>query len=676
MLERNPNPARSDVRSERPAPPLDDDGISRAELLAFARRHFLAIGACMGLGILVAGLHVASREPSFTAYTQILIDLKAPTVLDSQSREVETSLDTAEVESQMTVLRSEMIATMVIDELGLVDDPEFQGKKRPRLEVLLANAANLAREIGLVEPEAVDGPGRGDLDLAEATGDPGGAPAEQADGEMVASPADAVPPSSAEDVPDSAETEARRLTLALFQSKLGVNRVSVSYVIEISFSSRDPEKAARIANATADAYVREQLLSKIAAMEQGNEWLEARLNELRHKLNAATQAAQAFRARHDYSIPDASVADVGTITAEAGDDAAEAPTLEELEATADTYRKLYGSVLEAYTSSMQHKSYPYSLVRVITPASPPFDKSSPRTKITLVFGALAGLLLGGGIAVARQSLDTSIRTVRQVRSDLGSDCLVEVPRVRHGSNDARGLSQIATDPGSPFAEAIGRLKTAIRINARADGSVVVGITSALHGEGKSVVASNLGLACVGSDYRTLVVDGDPVHATLTRSLRLPPGEATGPVRPACTEDGPVEADRWFDLMPARFGDAPGAWARTSAWSGSWRDLEQPYEVVLVDLPPIEQAIDVLPALPALDFLIVLAEWGATPVDTVAAAIRMADVYGIPVLGVALTKVRRGPRHRRSVANRGGSPSDPMTGVHLLRPLFPRRARPE
>ena len=201
----------------------------------------------------------------------------------------------------------------------------------------------------------------------------------------------------------------KRIALAIFQSKLAVNRVSVSYESrQISFNSRDPEKAAQIANATADAYVREQLLSKIAAMEQGNEWLEARLNELRHKLNAATQAAQAFRARHDYSIPDGAPTDTATITGETGASEPEAPTLEELEATADTYRNLYGSVLEAFTSSMQHKSYPYSLVRVITPASAPFSKTSPRTKVTLVFGALAGLLLGVGFAIARQSLDGSI----------------------------------------------------------------------------------------------------------------------------------------------------------------------------------------------------------------------------------------------------------------------------
>jgi uncharacterized protein involved in exopolysaccharide biosynthesis/Mrp family chromosome partitioning ATPase len=639
----------------------------------------LAIVACMGVGIVLAGLHVASQQPSFTAYTQILIDLKAPTLLDTKGSEVETSLDTAEVESQMTVLRSEMIATMVIDELGLVNDPEFQDKKPSRLGMLVDRAADLALATGFFEPETVEAwrTSMRERTAGEEAAAEVAALAPVADGETSAPAADAgtsvapaegeTPPPAADaatpaagdaavDPKAAAEANARRVTLAIFQSKLGVNRISVSYVIEISFNSSDPVKAARIANATADAYVREQLLSKIAAMEQGNEWLEARLNELRRKLNAATQAAQAFRARHDYSIPDGTPTDRTAITGEAADDEAEAPTLEELEATADTYRKLYGSVLEAFTSSMQHKSYPYSLVRVITPASPPFNKSWPRTKITLVFGALAGLLVGVGTAVARQSLDGSIRNARQIRSDLGTDCLVEVPRLPFWANDQRSLANVCTNPRAPFADAVGRLKTAVRINAKANGSLAVGITSALRGEGKSVIASNLGLACVGAGYRTLVVDGDPLRSTLSKSLGLPPEAevSAGPVRP--DPGWPVQGERWFDLIPARFGQNPGEWARSSALTGSWRDFQPPYEVVIVDLPPIEQAIDVLPALPALDFLIILAEWGSTPVDVVAEAMRMADAFGTPLLGVVLTKVPRGGQHRRSMANRmGGHP---------------------
>lgn len=659
MLHSTPSLAGSDLRQDRSAA-LADDGISRAELFAFARRNVLRMLGCMGLGIVAASLYVASQEPRYTAHTQILIDMKSPALLDTQGREVETSLDTAEVESQMTVLRSEMIASMVIDELGLVDDPEFQGQKASRLEMLVETAAAVALNIGLFDSETVAAWQASilDRDAAIEANDPGLSSPEartsDTQTEVAAVAASGTEPAApeaesaastdgmAELDPDALDAEkAHRVTLAIFQSKLGVSRVSVSYVIDIAFSSNDPEKAARIANATADAYVREQLLSKIAAMEQGNEWLEARLNELRRKLNAATQAVQSYRARHDYSIPDAELIDPASIVAEAGANPSEAPTLEELEATADTFRKLYGSVLEAFTASMQHQSYPYSLVRVITPASPPFSKSSPRTKITLAFGALAGLLFGIGLAVVRQSLDASIRAPRQVWNHVGTDCIAEVPRIRRWTSDQRNLIHASVRPQSSFAKAIGRLKTAIRINAKADGSVVVGITSAMLGEGKSVVASNLGLACFRTGYRTLVVDGDPLRSTLSRAFLLMPetDNATDPLAPHPVAAGPVRRDDLFDLIPAPLDSDPDELARHPAQSISWQDIRKGYEVVIVDLPPIEQAIDVFHSLSGLDYLVIVAAWGETRVDKVAEAVRLVNAVGTPLLGLVLTKVR-------------------------------------
>ena len=622
MLERNPNYIASELRHDRPA--SAEEGIGRAEFVDFARRHFLPIAACMALGFVAAGLYVASEEPLFTAQTQILIDLKTPALLDSQSREVETSLDTAEVESQMTVLRSEMIANMVIDELDLTSDPEFQGEKPPRLEVLTSTLAKAGTELGVLDEKTAE---TWRDDIIEGVRED--APAAAGDA--------AVDPESGEPVDE------RRLALALFQSRLGVSRVSVSYVIQITFNSRDPEKAARIANATAEAYVREQLLSKLNAMEQGNAWLEGRLNELRHKLNTATQAAQSFRARHDYSIPETPEEPPAAAEEAAGaaDVPSDDPTLEELEATADTYRKLYGSVLESYTSSMQHKSYPYSLVRVITPASPPFDKSHPKTKIVILFGGLAGLLLGVGLAFGRQTLDGTVRSGRQLRTALGVDCIVEVPRPRSSGKDVRGLATVAVDRGSGFAEAIGRLKTAIRVNAKADGSISIGVASSQRGEDKSVTASNLGLVCVASGYRTLVVDGNPLRGTLSKFLPRPAdaGE-TGPAKPDLGPSSPVSRLHWYDLLPRRFGESAIDWARTSGLKSSWKDLQPPYEGVIVDLPAIEDSIDVLPALPALDFIVILAEWGSTPLDAVGRSVRVADAMGVPLLGVVLTKVQR------------------------------------
>lgn len=646
MLERQSTFLRGDLRQDWLPPPADDGGISRAELTAFVRRHFLAIVVCGACGAFLAALYVAAQESTYMARTQILIDLKTPPLLgDTQGQEVETSLDTAEVESQMTVLRSDVIANMVIDKLDLTSDPEFKGQKPSRIEMIAQNAANFVAALGFFEAEQVDEWRRSFL--RSATGPPeGGDSSVEENDDPKPQPTVSLSPEEAA----KAEAEARRLTLALFQSKLGVNRVSVSYVIEISFVSRDPEKAAEIANATADAYLQEQLLSKVAAMEEGNKWLEYRLNELRRKLNAATQAEQAFRARHDYSIPDLP----GTRTAvdlssgvpqDGADEEPGEPTLEELEATADTYRKLYGSVLEAFTSSMQHKSYPYSLVRVITPASPPFSRSHPRAKITLAFGSLVGVLLGVGVAFIRQSVDGTIRTSRQVRSDAGADCLVEIPRLRYRGRDNRALAAVALQPGSPFEKALLRLKTAVRIAAKSDGSAAVGITSSGHGEGKTVIASNLGLVFAAAGYRTLVVDGDPRRGTPGWSL-LPPHAAIAsePIQADLTLAGHREDTERYDLLSLAAMTSGRRGAKAHGPAVPWGELAKlPYDIIIVDLPPIGDAIDVLPAGPALDGLILLAEWGSTTCESVAEAVRIAGASGTPLLGVAITKVNRATR---------------------------------
>jgi succinoglycan biosynthesis transport protein ExoP len=52
--------------------------------------------------------------------------------------------------------------------------------------------------------------------------------------------------------------ERQRAALAQFAGALSARRVGQSYVIEIWFRSRDPEKAARITNAITDAYLADQ----------------------------------------------------------------------------------------------------------------------------------------------------------------------------------------------------------------------------------------------------------------------------------------------------------------------------------------------------------------------------------------------------------------------------------
>jgi len=80
-------------------------------------------------------------------------------------------------------------------------------------------------------------------------------------------------------------------------SAIEVKRRALSYVIDVSVTTRDPEQAARIANAVVEAYLREADGVRLATTERASNWLGQRLAELRQDVQNKEAAAEAFRAQ-------------------------------------------------------------------------------------------------------------------------------------------------------------------------------------------------------------------------------------------------------------------------------------------------------------------------------------------------------------------------------------------
>lgn len=197
---------------------------------------------------------------------------------------------------------------------------------------------------------------------------------------------------------DSVDPARLRSVVEAFQNGLDVRRKGVSYVIEVGYTAPDRQRAAVLANATADAFIDDQLSARAQAARRGSQWLEERIEELRQLMNNAALKVQEFKARRDYRIignRDQDEAKNG------GQDPPTRSTLEELESTAQTYRKMYESYLQAYTESVQRQSYPGTNARVITRATPPRTPSYPRRLRSMAVAVVAGGALGLGIGLLR-----------------------------------------------------------------------------------------------------------------------------------------------------------------------------------------------------------------------------------------------------------------------------------
>ncbi|QDM19680.1 lipopolysaccharide biosynthesis protein [Tardiphaga sp. vice154] len=95
----------------------------------------------------------------------------------------------------------------------------------------------------------------------------------------------------------ASETDTSRV-LDNFRRRLDISRRGLTYVIAITFTSKDPQKAATYANAVAQAFVDDQAQIRSGATDEAAAWLNSRLKDLNARLRVSEEAVAAFKLEH------------------------------------------------------------------------------------------------------------------------------------------------------------------------------------------------------------------------------------------------------------------------------------------------------------------------------------------------------------------------------------------
>ncbi|MBE7158296.1 MAG: hypothetical protein INR62_07655, partial [Rhodospirillales bacterium] len=126
----------------------------------------------------------------------------------------------------------------------------------------------------------------------------------------------------------------------------------------------------------------------------------------------------------------------------------------------------------------------------------------------IVLGALfGGGMLAAGIIAGLHLLDSSVRTVDTAERLLGLPVLSTVPTIPRNNGAGRTLAMIQ-EPGAVVAESFRTLRSALTQIGPRDEQRVFLFTSALPGEGKSLIAVNAAIAFAQQGLKTLLVEAD------------------------------------------------------------------------------------------------------------------------------------------------------------------------
>ncbi|MCA3700202.1 GumC family protein [Brevundimonas sp.] len=233
------------------------EGVDLHRVIALFRRR-LPLFVAVVMVVMVASIVVTTRAtPLFTASTSLTIDTRSQNVVDAEAVLSGLSPDAGVVDTEIEIMKSRRLAERVVDALDLDEDPEFNPA--------LAEPGPVQSVIG----------GVGALFGASA-------------------------PDAARDRMSALDRQRERdAVVNAVLKRLSVKRSGLTFVMVLGFTSKDPEKAARIANTYAERYLLEQLEAKFDATRQANGWLNTRLADLRAEVQEAEAAVEQYRAANN-----------------------------------------------------------------------------------------------------------------------------------------------------------------------------------------------------------------------------------------------------------------------------------------------------------------------------------------------------------------------------------------
>jgi succinoglycan biosynthesis transport protein ExoP len=278
-----------------------------------------------------------------------------------------------------------------------------------------------------------------------------------------------------------------------------------------------------------------------------------------------------------------------------------------------------------------------------TAAAPTFPTSNEAPRL-LLLAVLASIGLAFGIALIIDRLDPRFRYPEQATHELGLSIAGAVPKIKSNS---RG--DIKLEVMSQAIESFRTIRLALRYDFPDNLPIVLGISSPAQGDGKSLVAANLGLAFASAGSRTLLIDGDVRCGALHNTFDIPvtPG-LVDYLHGQTSVDSIVRstASKNLFLIPRGARRDRGPELLVSELMNSLiHAMRLQFDVVIIDSPPLVAGIDAYALGAAAGAMLIVLRPAQTDRKLAAAKLEVLDRLPIRILGAVLNAVPGGGAYR-------------------------------
>lgn len=300
--------------------------------------------------------------------------------------------------------------------------------------------------------------------------------------------------------------------------------------------------------------------------------------------------------------------------------------------------------------------------QIVSSARTPTKPSSPNFIINSLVGFIFGLVLSISAIALKTLLDVTIRTEADVLQSSGLPLLAKVPDMekkaksgQYGYGKPVKGKAVSSDKKAGLvgdvvsfaaSEAYKMLRTKIEFSFTDDNVCpVIGISSAIAGEGKSLTAANLAYSLAQLEKRVLLIDCDMRRPSLAEKLSIQkhPGLSDYLIGKSTMDQvvqyvGSSYIESVLHVISAgRIPPNPMELLRSEKMTRTILKLQDIYDYIVLDLPPVGEVSDALAVAKMADGIVIVACQDYGTRAALRNTVNQFEFIGAKLLGVVMNR---------------------------------------
>lgn len=334
----------------------------------------------------------------------------------------------------------------------------------------------------------------------------------------------------------------------------------------------------------------------------------------------------------------------------------------------ETTKALYKDFLQKTNQAKIQEHEQHGNMKMIDPPQVPITPVGPNRMRTIFIGLMVSLVAGVGLVFFLEYLDNTVKTVEDVSRYTQLPALSVIPAISGrrksallvGSNGKKKIAPqlglagsthtesenlVLLDSRSSVAEAYRVLRTSVLLSSVDSPPKTILITSGQPGEGKTTTVVNMAISLAQLGAKVLIVDCDLRKPAVHKVLGL--GNQRG-LTTLFSSGSPIErviqklSIANVSVLPSGpIPPNPSEMISSAKMKRMLRALEETYDHIIIDSPPLLRVTDPVILSTMVDGVILVVHGGKSTREVVRRTRQELSLAGARIFGVVLNNVEPG-----------------------------------